>query len=307
MANYFCLENWTTLTITGSDRAAWLHNLCTNAVRDLPAGSGCEAFVTDVKGKTLGHVFVLVDADAMWVVTTPNQASVLKAHCERYIIREDVTLADESEKFEWTLVVLDDAGSADAISFFATARLLTGAWQHRLSSHPYGDVRVANASALAPNALLVGAPRSNQTALIAELSAAEISGLDQAGFDSVRVAAGWPLFGVDFDQHNLPQEVNRNDQALSFTKGCYLGQETVARIDALGRVNKLLTTVAFAAGSTPSSGIELTHDGKAVGSATTIGQSTADRRPRGLAMLQRDATTEGTTLQSDAGPAEVVG
>ena len=66
---------------------------------------------------------------------------------------------------------------------------------------------------------------------------------DLAAFETLRIEAGTPLFGVDFNDNNLPQEVGRDDRAISFTKGCYLGQETVARIDALGHVNQQLAGV----------------------------------------------------------------
>ena len=84
-------------------------------------------------------------------------------------------------------------------------------------------------------------------------------------FHALRIEAGTPLFGVDFDDRNFPQEVGRNEQAISFTKGCYLGQETVARIDALGHVNQQLAGVRFAGTNVPDAGSELTHAGKTAG------------------------------------------
>ena len=77
------------------------------------------------------------------------------------------------------------------------------------------------------------------------------------------------MFGVDFDDRNFPQEVGRNEQAISFTKGCYLGQETVARIDALGHVNQRLAGVRFAGTNVPDAGNELTYAGKTAGQVTS--------------------------------------
>ena len=77
-------------------------------------------------------------------------------------------------------------------------------------------------------------------------------------FDAARIEAGMPLFGVDFDDSNLPQEVGRDAEAISFTKGCYLGQETVARIDALGHVNQRIVGVRFSGTEVPAVGTELT-------------------------------------------------
>ena len=82
-----------------------------------------------------------------------------------------------------------------------------------------------------------------------------------AAFDALRIESGTPLFGVDFDEENLPQEVGRDELAISFTKGCYLGQETVARIDALGHVNQQLAGVRFAGPDVPDAKAELTQGG----------------------------------------------
>ena len=86
---------------------------------------------------------------------------------------------------------------------------------------------------------------------------------DQA-FQAVRIENGWPLYGVDISESNLPQEVARDERAISFTKGCYIGQETVARIDAMGHVNQYLTGVRSLGEAKLSPGDELQHDGKRV-------------------------------------------
>src|SRR5262249_55407670 len=92
---------------------------------------------------------------------------------------------------------------------------------------------------------------------------------DLDAFDVLRIEAGLPLFGVDFSDANLPQEVGRDDVAISFKKGCYLGQETVARIDALGHVNQRICGVNSAGQTVPERGIELTRDGVGVGHVTS--------------------------------------
>ena len=94
----------TQIEFTGADRAKFLHNLCTNAVRDLPAGRGCEAFVLDVKGRIVGHVFLFVGPESIVLETVPGQAEKLLAHFDRYLIREDVQLHDRST--DWAELLL---------------------------------------------------------------------------------------------------------------------------------------------------------------------------------------------------------
>ena len=120
-----------------------------------------------------------------------------------------------------------------------------------------------------------------------------------------RIEAGFPLFGTDITDDNLPQEIGRNQQAISFTKGCYLGQETVARIDALGHVNRLLARVKFTAGEVPATGTELFAADKPVGKVTSACWSPEFGGPLAFALLRRTQTAAGTQLTSASGPAEV--
>jgi folate-binding protein YgfZ len=122
----------------------------------------------------------------------------------------------------------------------------------------------------------------------------------------VRIEYGMPLYGRDITLENLPQEVNRNAQAISFTKGCYLGQETVARIDALGHVNRLLVVVKFAGERIPSPGDELQIEGKPVGQVTSAAFSPRVSKPLALAYVRTASAAPGTRLASPVGDAEVV-
>jgi folate-binding protein YgfZ len=122
----------------------------------------------------------------------------------------------------------------------------------------------------------------------------------------MRVEAGIPLFGVDFGEDNLPQEIGRDRKGISFTKGCYLGQETVARIDALGHVNQQLVGVRFSEGTSPTASLELVAGGAAVGNLTSATYSPRLHVPLGLAMLRRGSNAIGTQLDSAAGKCEVV-
>ncbi len=109
-----------------------------------------------------------------------------------------------------------------------------------------------------------------------------------------------------FTDKNLPQEINRDTRAISFVKGCYLGQETVARIDALGHVNQQLACVRFFGNELPQPGVELLRDGRAVGKVTSAAYSPALDTFLALAMVRREANAVGTRLTSPAGDCEVV-
>ncbi len=106
--------------------------------------------------------------------------------------------------------------------------------------------------------------------------------------DAVRIEAGEPVMGVDVDEKTIPQESGLVEDSVSFTKGCYLGQELVARIDSRGRVNRHLRGLVIRENVLPPLGAELTLDGKAVGTLTSLGESLELRAPVGLALVRRE-------------------
>ena len=297
------LENWSVVTLTGEDRHSFLHNMCTNDIKKLAVGQGSEAFFTDVKGKIIAHTFVLLDQDRTYLLTVPEQAESIISHLDRYIIREDVQLANETESQQVFLI----AGSESTkLLKHLTLVDLEDPWKNKRGLL---DGRVT---------LLARFPVSARIAFLAVVQDAngpyhsEVLGnlganiCREEAWGMLRIESGLPLYGVDFTGDTLPQEVARNEQAISFTKGCYLGQETVARLDALGHVNKQLVTVKFTRDSTPEAPIPLTFKDKQVGEVTSVAWSPTLAAPIGIAMVRREANAVGTVLESAVGQVEVV-
>ena len=242
------LTDWSSMTLTGADRQKFLNNFCTNDVKRLKPGENCEAFFCNVKGKVIGHGVITCRDDALVVIGPPQQAASLTAHLDRYIIREDVSVRDSTLERAYLLVL----GEA--------ARSLVVATAPSIDSDISWAKSGVNAAAIVGNVPvqwiywdlltpvfsgLIEVRPTEMTDVVQSLRERCALILGEKTFEALRIEAGLPLFGVDFDDHNLPQEVGRNAQAISFTKGCYLGQETVARIDALGHVNQQITGVAF--------------------------------------------------------------
>jgi folate-binding protein YgfZ len=280
------LAEWSTLAVRGRDRAAFLHNMCTGDIRNLPAGGECEAFFTDVKGKIVTHAFVFALPDELLVVGAAGQAATLAVHLDRYIIREDVQLEDASGATSWSLAV--GPGAA------AVCGGIGG--EHPVRSTPGGVL--AACRSIWPG----GAWAANGAAVVfRDLHAVECG---DAVWHALRIESGWPLFGVDFDNSHLPQEVGRNALAINFRKGCYLGQETIARIDALGHVNKQLATVRFGA-AVPAGG-ELFSRGEVVGRISSASYSPRLDAWLALAMVKRGQNAAGDSLECANQTGEVV-
>lgn len=304
------LVDWSSVIVTGADRQLFLHNFCTSDVKRLVPGTYCEAFFTNVKGKIIGHGVVTCRDRELVIVGPPGQGAALAAHLERYVIREDVAIQDSTLDKAYILLAGDTA--ARGIAMALAPRIDIGQSWTRGLVHGAGllsDVAVQwiRWDLLGPAFCgLIETQRSDVSHARQMLVDRSAHRSDQSAFHALRIEAGTPLFGVDFDDRNFPQEVGRNEQAISFTKGCYLGQETVARIDALGHVNQELAGVKFAGPGVPEAGVELSRTGKKVGRVTSATFSPRLQAPLALAMLRREDASVGSQLESPVGPCEVV-
>ncbi|MEN0110501.1 MAG: hypothetical protein AAF805_07225 [Planctomycetota bacterium] len=256
------VDDWSAVEAIGPDAAKFLNGFCTNDVAKLAEGESCEAMFTDVKARVIAHAWVARIGEERFVsLLSSDRAETLAAHLDRYLIRERVELT-VLPSTPWKLCrASGDADVAVAIDAFGAGVV---------------------ASPLAMTADAGGEPMAPDS------------------FERIRIARGVPRDGVDVDERNLPQEVDRNDLAISFTKGCYLGQEPVARIDALGRVNWLLRGLRVAA-SPPARDAEIVIDGKRVGRVTSSAPLEGDATASvALAYVRREHAAEG-------GVAEVAG
>jgi folate-binding protein YgfZ len=249
----------------------------------------------------LGHVMLLRRPEAILLWGAPGQAAALVRHLERYIIREDVALADLSAEERLVAIVGKDRWNV----------LGWGAADDRHAplancSRKIGDfdVVVATCDWFGPDAVLLQVPAPSLESVEAFLIECGVLRLAASALEALRLESGTPLVGIDFDANNLPQEIHRDERAISFTKGCYLGQETVARIDALGHVNKRLVSVRFS-GPAPRAGAPLLAGDNEVGRVTSAAWSPRHEAPIGLAMVRREHSEAGTTLTSANASVEV--
>jgi folate-binding protein YgfZ len=297
-------SDWTQIELRGKDRASLLHNMCTNEVRKLAAGSGCEAFFLDAKGHIVGHGFVFAGPDSHLLFGVPGQAQRLMAHLDRYIIREDVQLADQSGRHGQFLVAGPRAGEV--------VKRWTGI---EPPSAAHGEIQAtvgpvaASIRALpviGPIGFVCGHPLEQHVAVWRSLVAAGARPCGLEAVEMARVEHGFPVYGRDISERNLPQEVGRDDRAISFVKGCYIGQETVARIDALGHVNRKLVGLKFSGTVVPEPELALSTAGQVVGEVTSAVYSPRLAGPLALGYVRRGHDEPGTQLDSPLGKAQVV-
>lgn len=294
----------TRVELTGDDRAAFLHNLSTNDIKALGAGSGCEAFLLNARGLVLAHVFVICRPQSLLIETVPGQEESLLAHLDRYLIREKVELHPRTA--EWSELLVAGPRAADCLS----ATVEVSAPSERLASIESTwrgtPLTIARVEMTRPGGFLIVCPREAAAELAEALTNAGATRCLPVALETARIEAGFPYYGLDITEKTLPQEVARDPLAINFKKGCYIGQETVARIDALGHVNKSLTGMRFEVSQLPAAGTELSAAGQVVGQVTSAAYSPRLGWPLALAYVRRGSDRAGVQLGSPLGPAEVV-
>lgn len=297
-AAWAALPGRSALLVRGPDAVRFVDNFTTASIARLAPGAGTEGFFTDARGHVLAIVNILRTVDGVWLDAAAGVATRLHPHLARYHIREDLEFIDASA--ERGTLLLAGPGAADWL-----AARIDGTLPTALLTHAERRLAGETAAVLAldwfgPGGFLVQAPAAAAERLAASFRSVGLAELAPATIDAARIAAGSPE-PADIDDRTLPQELGRDDRAISFTKGCYLGQETVARIDALGHVNRRFVVLATA--SPPAVGTTVTAAGETVGRITSACANPAGGL--GLALVHVRGLT-GATLEIDGVLARVV-
>ncbi len=285
------------IEVSGADRAAFLHNFSTQDVKRVPAGSGCEAFLANIKGRIVGHVLIFAGEEAHWL-DSPAPAPPLLQHLERYLITEDVQLADRSA--EWCEVGLIGPAAARYVE-----ALLPGAATWPLFQHGHrAGVAVRRFSFTQQPGWLVGAAPERLRTLVQEWTAAGLVECRREVFEALRIEAGFPMYGVDLSEENLVHESGRIREAVSFTKGCYLGQEPIARLESMGHTNRELRTIRLEGSDVPARGARVLDPstGADWGVVTSAAFSPSENRAVVMALVRREAMAAGgVTVETSRG------
>jgi folate-binding protein YgfZ len=282
-----------TLRVTGPDRTSWLQGMITNDVAKLQAGQSCRAAVVSSKGRMVAEVRVHVRTDDIWMETSAERAAPLLAHLQRFIIMEDCNV-DDGTSDHALLSVLGPRAEAVLGKGFNP---LPAPSAHRSASVPEFDgaeVMIARSDEFGVEQFDLWVPPARAQALWRTLreSGAEPIGLDAV--EILRIEAGRPRFGAELDEETLPLEAGLKDE-ISYDKGCYIGQEIIARVTFRGHVNRELRGLLLD-GATPSTPAVLMRGGEPAGDLRSATFSRWLGRAIGLAYVKRDALTEGTEL-----------
>jgi folate-binding protein YgfZ len=268
------------LRATGRDAKDYLHRMTTQDVNAVPPGGSAYTAVLNAKGHLLADAHVYVEADGVVLVMDPRGAEAARPHLERFVIMDDVTFEDLSASLRVVPVVGPEA----------VARVGARA----------GSRRIVNRRRGAP-ALDLLVPAGDAEALRASLVQESAADLAAGDLEALRILGGQARFGLDMDGSRLPMEAGLTRVAISFTKGCYTGQEVVLRATARGHLQRGLVQLALPAGAGP--GAPLAAAGQEVGVVTSAADTPEGRV--GLGYLRRAHWKEGERVSTQAGEAVV--
>ncbi len=306
----FDLAGRGSIVLTGKDRASFLHGLVTNDVKKLAPGEGCAAAFLTAKGKLLAECVVLCEEGRLVLDTPPELSSTVESLLRTYLVFNDVTITNETEETH----VLHLTGEAPEITDEDFLRRVIGRAAGRpLPVEPHSHAAsIFTFEEISPGAAAGGAihlVRENRTgvpgwdlrcpsSLSEKIRRALLSAGAQVATDSDlesrRVGAGIPRWGAELTEAVLPDEAGLRERGfVAENKGCYVGQEIVARIKTYGHVNRRLVSLVVT-GGVPATGDAVFFEGEKTGALTSV--SPAAGSAVALAYVKREQAAVGTTL-----------
>ena len=306
-AGLFALPGRGVIEVTGSERVRWLDGMVSGDVRALEAagpGAGCYALLLTPQGRLVADLHVLLDGEALWLELEREVLAVVMERLERFIIADDVSLTEHSDA--WLRFALEGPAARRVLESAAGGAELPNLADDAWCAVAVDGVavRVAAFSFTGGEALQLFVPAGEEPRVLAALTGAEgvVEG-DASLLELLRVEAGTPWQGRELDESVLPAEA-RVERAVSTTKGCYTGQEVVARMRSRDRQRSQLVGLRLAGAQLPAPGDALSADGRRVGELTSVVAS-----PRfgaiALGYLRRELAVPGTRVAYLGGEARV--
>jgi folate-binding protein YgfZ len=297
------------LAFTGPDRVRYLNAILTNNIKDLPAGHGNVSLLLNPQGHILAEIETYAFAERLFCVSYAMLREALIAALDKYIIMDDVTLTDETERYG-TLAVEGPkaAGLVREVSGVDVLRVndllstdaAVGGTPCRVIKRSPGEVVGAE---FVVERDKLGALWEILLAAVRERGGGPMGYLALSG---QRLAQGVPWFGYDFGEKQIPHEAGLERSHISYTKGCYTGQEIVERVRSRGQVNWRRVQLMFSGTAVPEAGAKLTLDAKEIGYVTRAARIWDPELVIGMGYVRREVTVPGTTLKWTNGSCEVM-
>lgn len=279
------------LSVTGRDRSSFLHGLLTNDIANLQEGNGTRACLLTPKARILADMYIHNLGDRLLLDTGESPSSRLKSTLDQFIITEDVQILDSTN--ELLLLTLQGPKSADMLS--QVLRTDVSKLQP-LANQSLGPSAIINHDRTGQGGYDLIVPENEVESVWQAFLLQGVQPVGAEALDILRLEAALPRYGVDLDENTLVLEAGLKD-AISFSKGCYMGQETVARATFIGRVNRRLAQLQAKGSHGLGSGARVYGNDKEAGVVTSSAYSPALSSVVGLGYVQKDFAKDGTQIE----------
>ncbi len=283
------------LVLTGEDRVRWLNGMVTNNVRDLAVGHGVYCFMLTAQGRIVADMAVYNRGDFLLVTSDRSQTQAITEMFDRYIIMDDVEVADISDKLSAVGIAGPRAAEILQKAAIEASQLDRG----QVVDVTWRGIGISVARNTHPNwdAYEIWFAAEQADTVWDALSSSGATPVGSEALEWYRIARGVPRYGLDLSQRDLPQETEQK-HALSFVKGCYIGQEIVERIRARAILHR--TFIGFQVeGEPPQSETKIQSEGKNIGEITSAARVPFPNGERAIALgyLRREFAAPGTAVQ----------
>lgn len=272
--------------LAGADRISWLQGMVTNDVEKLEPGQGCYAAHLTAQGKIVAHMLILRNDDCLWLVTERAIIPRLLMAFDKLLIMEDVQVTDESESLT-ILAVLGPNAAAVLESWAGEPLRIDTVYGHRV----IGECRIVRT----PLGYEVWVRRGVADNVLRTLAQKGATAIDRGTWDVLRTELGWPIFGVDIDETTTLPELG--EHGINYDKGCYVGQEVVAKVKYIGHVNRRFVGLIMEGEALPEVKSAIRKGDKEVGYVTTSLFSPGLEKPIALGFVARTAYAPGTSVE----------
>jgi folate-binding protein YgfZ len=290
------------ICLTGADRARFLHGQVTNDVNKLGVGEGCYAALITAKGRIQSDLNIYRLQDELLLDFEPGLTQAISERLEKYVIADDVQVVDVAAHYGLLSVQGPQAASVLSGAAVANEAPSKPFIFVKITGETPGEIYLMNQPRLGTSGFDLFVPVAGLSAMADRvLAAVKAIGGRACGweaFEMARIEAGIPRFGVDMDESNIALETGLENRAISFNKGCYIGQEVISRIQTYGQVAKALRGLRLADDlkSLPVKGDKLFHGGKEVGYVTSALESPALKANVALGYVRKEVNQLGNEL-----------
>jgi len=281
----------------GRDRARLLHNLTSNEVKKMTPGTGCYAFLLSAKGRIEADLLLWCFAEHFLIDTEPELREKAMQHIRRYIIADQVELEDVTA--QTAEIGLEGPGAAAMLEGMGAP--VPAEYAHLA----WGEHTVAGITATGQPGVRIYCAASEAAGIVDRLEAAGASRVSPEDARAVRIENGKPRYGEDIRETSLPQETQQM-HAISFNKGCYLGQEIVERIRAQGHVNKKLVRLEVDGAEPLAPGTKLKAGDADAGEITSAVYSPQSGKVAAMGYVRTAFAEAGTAVRAGEVEARVV-